>query len=154
MKGIVALAGTVAMALAGILSTTAAVADPAPANHSHSAPRIQTYSPYGWHIAHNSWKIAPASVYFGGGAGFSAPRVKNIHWTYYRHGGAYSAHARWFVDNCNPDCAAAGHYVNGRVFFHDTQYHSGPGWNFSEFTAHWQGGTFHAYIDSAGQWNW
>lgn len=153
MKGIIALAGTAAMTLAGILSTTAAVSAPAPANHSSSAPRIQTYSPYGWHTKHGQWKIAPTAVYFGGGASYAAPRVKNIHYAFYNHGGAYGT-ARVYVDNCRPTCVQAGHYVNGRVYFYDTQYHAGPGWNYSEFTEHWQGGTFSAYIDSAGQWNW
>ena len=157
IKKFAAGAGATVMLVAGLGMTTASSAQSsvttAP-SASRSMPRIQTYSPYGWHVAHDQWKMAPSYVYFGFGIGYSAPRVKNIHWTYYRHGGAYSARARWLVDNCRPTCVQAAHYVNARVFFSGTQYHSGPGWYFSQFRVHWQGGKWSAYIDRLGQWNW
>lgn len=148
-----AAAGAAAMLMAGLGTATAASASAAVSSApaaSRSLPRIQTYSPDGW--SRQSWKIRPGYVYFGWGAGYEAPRVKNVHWTYYQHGAAYAAHARWWMDTCKPTCVAGGYWVNARVFFYNVMHHRGPGWNYSQVRVTYRGGVWNGYINRRGWW--
>ena len=153
IKRIAAAIGAAGIVLAGVGMTTAASAAPA-VHHSYSMPRIQTGHPLnGWSRKAGTWKIAPASVYFGGGASFAAPRIKNIHYVYYGHNNA-SAYVRAWWDNCVPSCVAGGHWVNASAYFYHPVNHSGPGWNFSRVVVTYKhGGTyFKGYIDRHGWW--
>ena len=130
----------------------AAVAVSASAAPASSLPKIQTGTglPASWH---HTWKVRPGYVYFGEGAGYSAPRMKSIRWSYYGQGGARAA-GRWWVDNCRPTCVQAGYWVTARAHFYHVFNHAGPGRNFGEVRVTWPGWHWHAYIDSRGQWNW
>jgi hypothetical protein len=132
----------------GLTSMGAASASPVPAT---SAPKIQTYYG-GWHG--HSWKIRPSTVYFGGGAGYSAPRARHLLWTSY---GQTSARAtgQWFQDTCNPNCAKGGYWVSGDFRFYGVFNHAGPGRNFGNAEVTWgKHSSFHLWITSAGNWNW
>ena len=104
--------------------------------------------------AHGNWKIAPKSVYFGGGTSVCTFDIKNVHWTYYQHSGAYAAHVRALVTHV-PGCANNGHWVNARAYFYRPMQHSGPGWYFSGVVITYQhGGTYlREYINRRGQWD-
>ena len=68
--------------------------------------------------------------------------IKNVHWTYYRHGGAYAAHVRALVTHVR-GCANSGHWVNARAYFYRPMQHSGPGWYFGGVVITYQhGGTY------------
>lgn len=154
--GIFRTAGTLILAAALALGLAAAGNTPvAPASHrSYSMPRIQTFSPAGWHGNHgHSWLIAPTAVYFGGGASYAAPRVKNIRWAWYLHASAYG-HAKWWYDTCIPSCVAGGRWRSAKVYFYHPFTHRGPGWNFSQVHVTWQGGRWSAYINRHGWWTY
>jgi hypothetical protein len=148
---IVSTAGT--FVLAAVLMLGLAAAGNAPAAHrSYSMPKIQTFSPEGWHG--RGWLIAPTAVYFGGGASYAAPRVKDIRWSWYGHGSAFG-YAKWWLDYCKPSCVAGGHWVNARVYFYRPFDHAGPGWNFSHVRVHWRRvRSWSAYINGHGWWIW
>lgn len=70
---------TIAATAVAAVSTIAGgvtVAGTAKAAEANSLPKIQTGTgvpPYGWH---RTWKVRPGYIYFGEGAGYSAPRMK------------------------------------------------------------------------------
>ncbi len=140
------------LAAAGVVAADVAVALSASATPASSLPKIQTgiAAPANWH---HTWKVRPGYVYFGEGAGYSAPRMKSIHWSYYGQDGA-RATGRWWFDPCKPDCARGGYWVTARAHFYHVFNHAGPGRNFGEVGVTWPGWHWHAYIDSRGQWNW
>ena len=141
-----------AVVTASTVAAGLAVAGTATAAAARSLPKIQTGAmpPLGWH---HSWAVRPGYVYFGEGAGYAAPRMKSIHWSYYGQGGARAA-GRWWLDNCKPSCVQAGYWVSARAHFYHVFNHAGPGRNFGEVRVTWRGGHWYAYIDGRGQWNW
>jgi hypothetical protein len=141
-------AGGVAFSL-GVATPVLAQSVAAAAPASRPLPKIQT-GPDGWY---HGWKVRPGYVYFGGGASFSAPRIKQVHWTAYTQHGAW-ANGRWLLDTCKPDCALGGYWVNARAHFYHVFNHAGPGRNFGQVTVTWRGGKWSAYINSRGQWVW
>ncbi len=144
-------AGTAAavLLLTGLATTAPAIASPSAAATSASTalPKIQT-EPLGWY---HGWKVRPRSVYFGGGAGYSAPRIEHVRWIYYNRHSAWAT-GRWLLDTCNPDCAQGGYYVNATAHFYEVLSHPGPGRNFALVTVWWHHGRWSAYIDGRGQW--
>lgn len=155
-----AAAAVTTLALGGGMAATASVASAsasaAQTTASRPLPKIQTGTrqPAGWN---RSWQVRPGYIYFGGGAGYSAPRIKDLHWSYYGQVSA-DARGRWFRDTCNPDCAAGGYWVNGNAYFYGVFNHRGPGRNFGNVNVTWtQRGhhySMHLWIDSRGQWDW
>jgi hypothetical protein len=143
--------GTAAIVASGPGAATPASAASvaASASASRSLPRIQT-GPLGWY---HGWRVRPGYVYFGGGAGYSAPRIRQIHWTSYTQQGAW-ARGRWLLDTCSPSCALGGYWVNARARFYHVFNHAGPGRNFGQVTVTWRGGRWSAYINARGQWAW
>jgi hypothetical protein len=115
-----------------------------------SLPKIQT-TPLGWY---HGWKVRPRNVYFGGGAGFSAPRIDSLRYTHY-NGHSAGGYGRWLLDSCEPDCAEGGHFVTAHVKFYGLFYHKGPGLNFGYARVSWHHRGYHTaliYINGKGQW--
>jgi hypothetical protein len=114
MKGIIALAGTAAMALAGILSTTAAVSAPVA---SHSQPKVQSEGMGGgWH--RGAWVIRPGTITLG-----AEYQLKGIRWSSWTQARAYG---RGHLVAC---AGAAGPCERATVNIHvwNVHRHSGPG---------------------------
>lgn len=149
IRTLAAATGTAVMLLAGLATTAPAMASPGGAASSSGTPlpKIQT-SPLGWY---HGWKVRPGYVYFGGGAGYSAPRIEHVRWTYYNRHSAW-AKGKWLLDTCKPSCAAGGYFVNATAHFYDVFNHAGPGRNFAKVTVWWHQGRWSAYIDGRGQW--
>jgi hypothetical protein len=118
---ITALAGAAALALTGILGTTAAAASPAA---SHSLPKVQTAGmTAGWHPTNPGWRIRPGIIYFG-----AMYEIKKISWSTWTSTGAYG---RGRLVAC---AGAAGPCERATVNIHlwNVHSHSGPGRYFKD----------------------
>jgi hypothetical protein len=118
-----ALAGTAALALAGILSTTAAVSAPVA---SHSQPKVQSEGMGGgWH--RGAWVIRPGTITLG-----AEYQLVRIRWSSWTSSGAYG---QGHLLACDAFECERG-MENIHVFNPHT--HSGPGWYFKDlkYTGH------------------
>lgn len=118
-----ATAGASAMALAGILSTTAAVsvsASPSAAMSRHSLPKVQTGGMYGgWHHSDPGWKVRPGVIYFGAEYG-----IGHIRWT------SWTSKSAWGKGTLVDGMAQAPTQV--KVHLWNVHSHSGPGRYFKD----------------------
>jgi len=117
MKGIIALAGTAAMALAGILSSTAAVSAPAA---SHSQPRVQSEGMGGgWH--RGAWVTRPGTITLG-----ALYQLKRIRWSSWTSSGAYG---QGHLLACTAFMCWRG---TENIHLYNVHRHSGPGYYFKD----------------------
>ena len=145
--------GAAVLLLTGLATTAPAIASTSVTASSSARvlPKIQAGIAPGGSSWYYGWKVRPRYVYFGGGAGYSAPRIKNVRWIYYNRHSAWAT-GRWLLDTCNPDCAQGGYFVNATAHFYDVVSHPGPGRNFAKVTVWWRDGRWSAYIDGRGEW--
>lgn len=144
---------TVRVRLALVLVAMATVAglvlpSAAPASAT-TLPKIQTagMSGAGWS---SGWRVRPRTVYFG-----SYFEIKNLRYRYYNGTKAY-AHGKLLVDNCRPNCAAAGYWANATAYFWGVFYHRGPGLNFGYLRLRWGRHLQHSKLlwINNGVWDW
>lgn len=137
-----------AMFLAALTAVAGfALPSAAPASAS-SLPKTQTNGFGNWNSA---WRVRPGEIVFG-----SYYYVKGLRYRYYNGTKAY-AHGKLFVDNCVPNCAAAGYFANATVYTWDVFSHRGPGKHFGYLRLRWGRHLQHSrlmWINSRGQWWW
>lgn len=143
----------IAMLLAGAsLAGSTAVATAAPvataATTTAALPKIQHFGMGGsWT---SSFRIRPSLVAFG--AHFE---IKDLHYSHYGSRSA-TASGRLAIDDCIPNCAQGGHFVNASAVFYKAASHRGPGRYYSNLNLAWRHNTrhIHLWIDSRGEWIW
>jgi hypothetical protein len=136
---------TALMATATIAGLALPAALPASAS---SLPKTQTNGFGNWN---SGWAVRPGGIVFG-----SYYYVQGLRYRYYTGNKAY-AHGKLFVDNCVPNCAAAGYFANATVYTWDVFNHRGPGRHFGNLRLRWGRHLQHSrlmWINSRGQWWW
>lgn len=136
------LAHAALMTLTGLALPSAVPASAAP------LPKTQTNGFGNWN---SGWSVRPGTIVFG-----SYYYIKRLHYRYYNGTKAY-AHGRLLVDNCVPNCVAAGYFANATIYTWDVFSHRGPGKHFGYLRLRWGRHLQHSrlmWIDSRGQWWW
>jgi hypothetical protein len=116
-----------------------------------SLPKTQTEMG-GWD---HGWRTRPSAVYLGGGASFSSPSVRHLHWVYYTNKSGYARGQTW-LDLSVPSAGGKPGWVSDKFYVYDPVTHRGPGRNFAKArdVCTYRGKTYTAtfYILGNGDW--
>ena len=150
MKRITMLLAGTGLAACTLATAAPVVATAAPASSTATAttalPKIQHFGMSG--IWSSSFRVRPGTVFFG--AHFF---IKDLRYSHYGSRSA-TASGRLAIDNCRPNCAQGGHFVNASAVFIKARDHRGPGLYYSGLNLTWPHHVMHLWISGRGSWDW